>query len=134
MAFISCILSDTHAHFPALPLDLFNAILVFVVLYMIAEKGLRSNSPGLRSLNRFLIWFGKNSMIVYVIHCFEYHTTIPNMIGFIADLSENSMIAARAMILLNPLIQVVICILGLYIYEQYKIKCLDENRNSNNVV
>lgn len=101
--------------YPLLPFDLINAIGLVVTLYIFAENVARRN--WCNRLIRFVAWFGESSMVVYFIHCIEYHFTIPFISHFVGT-SEGPM---KYMIGIgNPIIQVLICVICLLLYEYLK--------------
>ena len=104
--------------FPLFPIDMINAVLLVVSLYIIVEWIVKRDWCG--RLIFFLAWFGESSMIVYLIHCVEYHFTIPYM----SSISVGSEIAAiRYLIsICNPFAQIFICIAGLYVYNKFMVK------------
>ena len=102
--------------FPLFPIDMINAVLLVVSLYIIVEWLVKRGWCA--RLNEFLAWFGESSMVIYFIHCVEYHFTIP----FMSSLSAETDVAAirYSIILCNPFVQVIICIVGLYVYNKIK--------------
>lgn len=119
-------------YFPAMPIDYMNAILAFIALYLGAEYMLRKRQ--LNYLNSLLLWIGKGSMVIYVIHCIEYHATIPFMNGITTQMLTLSKTAYHIALLANPVSQIAMCMMGLYMYERCKIHLANENRNCNNLV
>lgn len=67
--------------FPLLPIDLLNAVCLVVTLYFIAEFLIMKR--WCKYMIQFFTWFGENSMVVYFIHCIEYHFTIPFLSHFV---------------------------------------------------
>ena len=100
--------------FPLFPIDMINSGLFVILLYLVVEYGVRHNHC--LSLTKFLIWFGRNSMVVYFIHCLEYHTSLPLYPKIIEASSLEGALRSFAYSM-NPVIQTLICIMGLCLYE-----------------
>ena len=110
--------------FPLFPIDMINAVLLVASLYIVVEWGVKRGWCG--RLNEFLVWFGESSMVIYFIHCIEYHFTIP----FMSSLTAESEVAAfRYLIIIcnicNPIIQILLCMVGLYVYNKFKVRMVE---------
>lgn len=102
--------------FPCFPLDYLNAVLLSFSLFVIV-KYISVCHFFCKALD-FITWIGKNSIVIYFIHCIEYQFTIEPLGDFV-DLyfkSGNNIIYG-ALRLLNPLVQILICTGGLYLYQ-----------------
>lgn len=115
-------------NFPLLPIDMVNAGGMVVTLFFIVEYVIEKNI--LQRLNKFLSWFGKNSMTIYVIHCIEYHFTIPFVSYIYINNASSLGFLKYAIICGNPIVQTFICVCGLYGYGVLKNKCLALDRRS----
>lgn len=110
--------------FPLAPIDLLNAGSLVISLIFMVEYAIRKGCC--KKLSGFLSWFGKSSMTIYCIHCVEYHFTIP-FVSYIANQHSTSLGLLRyAVICGNPLVQILICISGLYVYEWLKKEFVPE--------
>lgn len=104
--------------FPLFPIDMLNAVLLVVTLYIAVAWFIKKE--WLSRLNGFLAWVGEGSMVIYFIHCIEYHFSIPFMSNISAGLDSG--VIRYMIIICNPLIQIIICIVGLYVYNIFKTR------------
>lgn len=101
--------------FPFFPVDYLNAVGLTLTLYLLIRNYSRDQHNV--KIEKFAQWFGKNSMNIFFVHCMEYHTTIP-MIRSIY--SQMDLFGKSLMYIANPILQVLICILLVYLYKTAK--------------
>lgn len=104
--------------FPIAPVDMVNAGCAVVGLFFVVEYGVRKEI--LSKANKFLAWFGESSMIIYLIHCVEFHFTIPLISYLVKHIPSSWGVLKYAIICGNPIAQIIICICGLYTYKWLK--------------
>ena len=108
--------------FPCLPFDFVNAVFLCFSLYLIIKK--MKHNVNLQRLNDFLSWIGRYSIVIYCIHCVEYHFTIDPVSDFVDNnFALGNTSVYLLMRLINPILQMIICIAGLYIYNVCKTNC-----------
>lgn len=107
--------------FPCFHLDFVNAVLLSFSTYVIVVKCLRNHYH--KKLRTFLSWIGEGSIVVYFIHCLEYHFTIHP----IAELVDNTfgggnVVLYSMMRFVNPIVEISICLIGLLLYQMMKVQ------------
>lgn len=111
--------------FPMFPLDYLNAILLSLGLYVIVIETVKSGY--VPRMQKALSWIGRGSMVIYFVHCLEYHTTIHPLSVLIdegfADGNVGLYMLTRP---INPTVQILICVLSLYIWVKVKTKRNDK--------
>lgn len=107
---------------PFLPIDLLNAIGLTISLYLVICF-VTEHFGKLKPLHEGLRWIGQHSMAIFAVHCVEYHTTkliVSRLTGKLMEVSDG--VIEKALILtINPLVQVVICILSVWIWQQKSV-------------
>lgn len=105
---------------PLLPIDLLNAIgltlsLYLVICFICKHLKVTFLQSGLR-------WCGEHSMAIFAVHCVEYHTTVrivSRLTGTMMEVSDN--VLEKILVLpINPLVQVIICVLLVLLWEFFK--------------
>ena len=100
---------------PFLPIDLLNAIGLTLSLYLVVCF-VSYHFKKLQFLQNGFQWFGEHSMAIFAVHCVEYHTTIP-IIGRSLMERMDSLIEKGVVLILNPIIQILICMLLVWIWQ-----------------
>lgn len=114
--------------FPCFPFDLLNAVLLSLSIYLIVIKMVSYEK--VKMFNDFLSWIGCNSIVVYCIHCIQYHFTIDPIATYVDDIfSTKNVLVYCVLRLINPILQIAMCIIGLYFYQFFRLKY--KNRNNS---
>ena len=110
---------------PFMPIDVLNAIGLTLSLYVVILKisAISQRVEFLQAVQNALQFLGKYSLVLFAIHCVEYQTTIP-MISKLAkslmEIASNS-IQKAAVLLINPIVQIAICVLLVCLWHRLKI-------------
>ena len=106
---------------PFLPIDLLNAIGLTLSLYLVICF-VNNRCRVMCFLQKSLRWCGEHSMEIFAVHCVEYHTTIRIVSGFSESLMKTAhcFIAKTLILVINPIIQIVICIFLVLLWHQLK--------------
>lgn len=105
--------------FPLMPIDLINSALLVWSIYVIVRHEVIKRR--FYKIYTFLAWFGASSMTIYFVHCVEYHFSIP-FISSIIEKYSNIVFLKSILIVCNPFIQILICIICLYLYNKVKMQ------------
>ena len=106
---------------PFLPIDVMNAIGLTLSLYLVIGF-VNQRAQRFAFLQRGLQWCGEHSMAIFSVHCVEYKTTIPMVSKITSSLMEmaTSPIQKVAILTINPAIQIIICVVLVWLWSQYK--------------